>query len=29
MIDQGAKGARTDIGAADQAKPIDPLLVGQ
>jgi len=27
MIDQRAKGARADIGTADQAQPIDPLLV--
>jgi hypothetical protein len=25
--DQRAKGARADIGTADQAQPIDPLLV--
>ena len=29
MIDQRAKRARTDILAADEAQPVDPLLVRQ
>jgi hypothetical protein len=29
MIDQRAECARPDILAADEAEPIDPLLVGQ
>jgi hypothetical protein len=29
MIDRRAEGARPDMLAADKAKPIDPLLVGQ
>ena len=29
MIDQGAERARPDILAADEAQPVDPLLVGQ
>ncbi len=27
MIDQRPKGARADIGAADQAQPVDPRLI--
>jgi hypothetical protein len=27
MIDERAEGARTNIGAADEAQPIDPLLI--
>ena len=29
MVDEGAEGARPDIGAANEAKPVDPLLIGQ
>ena len=29
MIDEGAEGARADIRAADQAEPVEALLVGQ
>ena len=29
MIEQGAEGARADIVAADEAQPVEPLLVGQ
>ena len=29
MIDERAKGARTDILAANEAQPVEPLLVGQ
>jgi hypothetical protein len=29
MIDQRAKGARADILTADQAEPIEPLLIRQ
>ena len=29
MIDQGAEGARPDIVAADQAQPVEPLVVGE
>jgi hypothetical protein len=29
MIDQAAKGARTDIVAANEPQPVEPLLVGQ
>jgi hypothetical protein len=27
MIDQRAERARADIGAADEAQPVDPLLI--
>ena len=29
MIDQAAEGARSDVVAADEAQPVEPLLVGQ
>jgi hypothetical protein len=29
MIDQGAKRARANVLAADEAKPIEPLLVAE
>ena len=29
MIDERAKGAWTDIVAADEAEPVEPLLVAQ
>ena len=29
MVDQSAEGARADILAADEAQPVEPLLVGQ
>jgi len=29
VVDQRAEGARADIVAADEAKPIEPLLVGR
>ena len=29
VVDQGAEGAGTDVLAADEAKPVDPLLIGQ
>jgi hypothetical protein len=29
MIDEGAEGARPDVRAADEAEPVEALLVGQ
>jgi hypothetical protein len=29
VVQKSAKGARTDIVAPDEAKPIEPLLVGE
>jgi hypothetical protein len=29
MIDERAEGPRADVVAADQAQPIEPLLVGE
>ena len=29
MVEQGAEGARADILAADQAQPVEPLVVGE
>jgi hypothetical protein len=29
MVDQRAEGPRSDIVAADEAQPVDPLVVGE